>query len=56
MKMQCIHLCIGGLSILNGRTVARKFSIEGLCISAGGFWVCAGCVDTQKINHNSTDL
>jgi len=31
------------------RTVARKFSV-------GGLWVCAGGLDTAKINKNSTDL
>jgi len=30
------------------RTVARKFSIGGICISAGDLWVCAGDL-TQKI-------
>jgi len=38
------------------RTVARKFSIGGLCISARGLWACARGLDTQKINKNSTDL
>jgi len=32
-----------------GRTVARKFSIGGLC-------VCAGWLDILKIDKNSTDL
>jgi len=38
------HQCV-----TNVRTVARKFSIGGLCISAGG-------LDTHKINKNLTDL
>jgi len=31
------------------RSVARKFSIGGLYISAGGHWVCVGGLDTQKL-------
>ena len=38
------------------RTVARKFLIGGLCISARGIWLCAGGINTQKINKKSTDL
>jgi len=42
--------------VLEIRTVARKFSIGGLCVSAGGIWVCAGGLDTLKTDKNSTDL
>jgi len=34
---------------MSNRTVARKFSIGGLCISVGG-------LDTLKIDKISTDL
>jgi len=35
------------------RTVARKFSIVGICVSVG-LWVCAGGLDTLKIDKMST--
>jgi len=38
------------------RTVARKFSIGGLGVSAGGLYACAGGLDTLKIDKISTDL
>jgi len=31
------------------RTVARKFLIRGLCVSAGGLWVCAGGLTLKKL-------
>jgi len=37
-------------------TVARKFSIGGLCGSVGAIFVCAVGLDILKINKNSTDL
>jgi len=52
MKMQCIHLCIGGLYILNGRTVARKFSIGGLCISAEGVGFVRGVLTLKKLTKS----
>ena len=36
-------------------TVARKFLIGGLCVSAGGLWFCAGGLDTLKIDKTSTE-
>jgi len=38
------------------RTVARKFSIGGLCVTAEGLRVCAGRLGILKIIKNSTDL
>jgi len=38
------------------RTVARKFSVGGFCISAGGICVCVEGLDIPKIDKNSTDL
>jgi len=32
------------------RTVARKFSIGGLGVSAGGLWICAVGLDILKID------
>jgi len=48
LNQMSLHI-VGYLSHDQGRTVARKFSIGGLC-------VCAGGLDTLKIDKNSTDL
>jgi len=37
------------------RSVARKFSIEGICVSAGRLCVCAEGLAILKIHKNSTD-
>jgi len=34
----------------------QKIFNRRLCISVGGLWVCAGELDTLKIDKNSTDL
>jgi len=41
------------MTMNRSRTVARKFSVGGLCVLAEGLWVFAGGLDTLKI---STDL
>jgi len=34
------------------RTVARKFSVGGLCVSAGGIWACARGLDILKLTKS----
>jgi len=34
----------------------ESFQNKGLCVTAGELWVCAGGLDTLKIDKNSTDL
>jgi len=52
MKRSDLMYGITWITLLQYRTVARKFSIGGLCSSAGGLCVCAGKLDIIKFTKS----